>query len=81
MYLWCTVYKDSWSAFAPDFQELEENTEYIEPEDEFDVNGKQDDPHAAAAAGQDPAVRVSQTRVVDDVTGHGCTGARRWVAH
>ncbi len=58
IYLWCTIYKDSWSAFAPDFQELEENTEYVEPEDEFDVNGKQEDPRAAAAAGQDHAVCV-----------------------
>ncbi|KAL1916533.1 uncharacterized protein VTP21DRAFT_5724 [Calcarisporiella thermophila] len=37
MYLWGRGRQQSWSAFAPDFEELEENIEYEEREDEFDV--------------------------------------------
>lgn len=37
VYLWSIHTPQRWSALAPDFQEVEENVEYVEREDEFDI--------------------------------------------
>ncbi|WVQ85970.1 hypothetical protein IAT38_008138 [Cryptococcus sp. DSM 104549] len=37
VHLWQTSSPDNWAAFAPGFEELEENVEYDEREDEFDI--------------------------------------------
>ncbi|KAJ2751740.1 chromatin binding protein, partial [Coemansia sp. BCRC 34490] len=36
IYLWTRIPQQNWNAFAPGFRELEENIDYVEPEDEFD---------------------------------------------
>jgi COMPASS component SWD1 len=38
IYLWSVNTPQRWSALAPDFSEVEENIEYIEAEDEFDIH-------------------------------------------
>lgn len=38
VYLWSIIAPQRWSALAPDFAEVEENVEYIEREDEFDIH-------------------------------------------
>lgn len=37
IYLWSVPFPQKWSALAPDFVEIEENIEYEEREDEFDI--------------------------------------------
>lgn len=37
VYIWSIVVPPKWSALAPDFEEIEENIEYQEKEDEFDL--------------------------------------------
>ncbi|KAI9718517.1 MAG: chromatin binding protein [Chrysothrix sp. TS-e1954] len=38
IFIWSIVAPQRWSALAPDFAEVEENQEYVEREDEFDVH-------------------------------------------
>jgi len=38
IYLWSVNTPQRWSALAPDFLEVEENIEYVEREDEFDIH-------------------------------------------
>lgn len=41
VYLWSIQFPQKWSALAPDFVEIEENIEYDEKEDEFDIIDEQ----------------------------------------
>lgn len=57
IYIWSVVSPQKWSALAPDFAEVEENVEYIEREDEFDIYA-QEEIHRRRLDAEDEAVDV-----------------------
>jgi COMPASS component SWD1 len=67
IYIWSVVSPQKWSALAPDFAEVEENVEYIEREDEFDIYG-QDEIHRRRLDAEDEDVDVltDPSRALDD---------------
>ncbi|CAL5218844.1 g575 [Coccomyxa viridis] len=65
IYVWAKVYKENWSAFAPDFEELTENKEYVEREDEFDVNPRSPERQANPTEGDDDELDVVTCEPVD----------------
>lgn len=58
IYLWAKDYTENWSAFAPDFKELEENEEYVEREDEFDTMPETEKVRPAARVDEDEEVDI-----------------------
>lgn len=40
--IWSVTSPQKWSALAPDFDEVEENVEYVEKEDEFDIHPQEE---------------------------------------
>ena len=42
IHIWSVLPEQRWSALAPDFVEVEENVEYVENEDEFDIHPQEE---------------------------------------
>jgi len=60
IYIWARHYAENWSAFAPDFKELDENVEYVEREDEFDWQTKGASGHHENMVAQEQAAAAAR---------------------
>lgn len=65
IYLWGNVPKMKWSAFAAEFEEIDENVEYVEKETEFD----QEDKEAAARRTREAEEADVDIGTAEDVVG------------
>jgi COMPASS component SWD1 len=59
--IWAQAQVENWSAFAPDFKELDENVDYEERESEFDVADEDRSPARVAQDNDDEDVEVDVT--------------------
>lgn len=69
IYIWSVISPQKWSALAPDFAEVEENVEYIENEDEFDLYA-QEEIHRRRLDAEDEEVDVmtnDQLKIEDEL--------------
>lgn len=61
--IWAQNQVENWSAFAPDFKELDENVEYEERESEFDVSDEDKSVDLSAEAKQDEEIEVDVVKI------------------
>lgn len=61
--IWAQNQVENWSAFAPDFKELDENVEYEERESEFDIEDEDKSVDLSAEAKQDEEIEVDVVKV------------------
>ncbi|KAJ3162986.1 chromatin binding protein [Geranomyces variabilis] len=74
VYIWTASYKQSYTSLVPDFQELDDNLEYIERESEFDELEDEDEANtldsggaaAAAAAATSTGRPTKKTKLKDE---------------
>jgi COMPASS component SWD1 len=61
--IWAQNQVENWSAFAPDFKELDENVDYEERESEFDIDDEDKSVDLAAESKCDEEIEVNVTQI------------------
>jgi len=62
--IWAQNQVENWSAFAPDFKELDENVEYDERESEFDLEDEDKIVEAQGKTADDDLEVISGSNVI-----------------